>query len=54
MFCGADVESDDAHCITSTGRCICQRCWQRETGTTHKPLSKALLWEVENAMGGES
>jgi hypothetical protein len=34
VICRFEAELDDVIAPTSTGRCVCLRCFARETGTT--------------------
>lgn len=47
ILCGFDVELDDAR-VPIAGKCICIRCWTRETGDTHS-LPTGLRKEAERA-----
>ena len=44
ILCNFDTEVDDA-VVSSRGRCICLRCYSRETDT-QKPMTNALRREV--------
>ncbi len=46
ILCGFDAPRDDALVCSVSGRCICLRCWTRETGTM-LVMSKALRCAVE-------
>ena len=46
LLCGFDVELDDAVVVlASRARCICVRCFGRETGST-RPMPRWLQREV--------
>lgn len=44
-ICRFNTELDDAMVTTARGRCICLRCFSRETGSA-RPLSPALRREL--------
>lgn len=54
VICRGEVEADDAELVNRElpGRCICLRCWTRETGTT-RYLSRELCRELVAAAGSE-
>lgn len=41
ILCGFDTELDDTVVVSQTGRCICLRCFSRETNSS-KPMGKGL------------
>ena len=45
ILCAFDTEMDDAVVISTSGRCICLRCFSKETNTT-KPMAKGLRREL--------
>lgn len=45
ILCAFDVELDDAVVIAHGGRCICIRCYARETGS-EKLMTKNLRREL--------
>ena len=48
-ICHFETELDDVAVASGTGRCICLRCYARETGTA-RPMPKALRREVWAAL----
>jgi hypothetical protein len=49
VLCRFEVVTDDVALTGPQGRCICLRCYLRETETA-QPLSKALRQEVESCL----
>jgi hypothetical protein len=49
ILCAFDTELDDAVVTSSTGRCICLRCYARETNN-QKPMTKRLRRELAAAL----
>jgi hypothetical protein len=45
IICRFETESDDMVVAHADGRCICLRCYERETGTA-RPMPKALQREL--------
>ena len=45
IICHFEADLDDSVVSTGSGRCICLRCYLRETGTA-RPMPKALRREV--------
>ena len=45
IICRFQTEFDDAISATASGRCVCLRCYMRETGT-ERPMPKALQRDV--------
>lgn len=45
IICHFETELDDVVVSSTTGRCICLRCFARETGT-ERPMPKTLRREV--------
>jgi hypothetical protein len=45
IICRFDTELDDAISATAGGRCLCLRCYNRETGN-ERPMPKALRRDV--------
>jgi hypothetical protein len=50
VICRFPAELDDVIAPTSTGRCVCLRCYARETEST-RHLSKSMLLDVCDALG---
>ena len=48
-ICRFETELDDVVAPTAGGRCICLRCFERETGSA-RPMPKALRREIINAL----
>jgi len=48
-LCHFDCPLDDVVVAAAAGRCICLRCYARETETT-KPMPKPLWWELMVAL----
>ncbi len=48
IICATDVVMDEVEMEVAEGRCICLRCWARETDTG-KPLSRRLRLEATRA-----
>lgn len=49
ILCAFDTEFDDAVVVSSNGRCICLRCFNRET-RSEKPMGKELRRELTAAL----
>jgi hypothetical protein len=49
IVCRFDTEFDDIVTEGSDGRCICLRCFVRETGS-HRPMPKTLRHELIAAL----
>jgi hypothetical protein len=49
VLCRFEVEADDVALGGPQGRCICLRCYLRES-ETEQPISKALRREVESCL----
>ncbi len=48
-ICRFATELDDVVVATAPGRCICLRCYGRETGSA-RPMPKALRRELSTAL----
>jgi hypothetical protein len=51
IICRFETELDDVTVMGSAGRCVCLRCFTRETETT-RPMPKALRRELTAALAG--
>lgn len=49
ILCAFDTELDDAVVISVNGRCICLRCFTRETNN-EKPMGKGLRRELVSTL----
>ena len=49
ILCAFDVELDDTVVISASTRCICLRCYTRETGNL-KLMTKALRRELVSTL----
>ncbi|MER3419070.1 MAG: hypothetical protein C4290_00445 [Chloroflexota bacterium] len=49
MICRFEVELDDVALSGRSGRCVCLRCYGRETGTL-RPLPRPLQRELHAAL----
>lgn len=49
ILCNFGTEVDDAVVSSSGGRCICLRCFTRETNT-QKPMAHALRRDLQAAL----
>ena len=49
VICYFTAELDDVIAPTATGRCVCLRCYTRETDTS-RPMPKALQRDVNLAL----
>jgi hypothetical protein len=49
IICRFEVPLDDAVAPTAAGRCVCLRCFSRETATA-RPMSKSLHRELAAAV----
>jgi hypothetical protein len=49
VICRFPAELDDVIAPTATGRCVCLRCYARETETT-RYLSRAMAADVATAL----
>ena len=49
IICRFETELDDLVAATAGRRCICLRCFERETGSA-RPMPKALRREIINAL----
>lgn len=50
-ICTLVIELDDGAVPQAGGRCLCLRCWGRETGTSVRP-SRRLVRAVEAVLAG--
>ena len=51
LLCGFDVELDDAAVLlVARARCICVRCFARETGSVSRPMPRWLQREVASCL----
>jgi hypothetical protein len=51
IICQFNVVLDDAVVSSRNGRCICLRCYLRETGAD-RPMAPALRKDLSLALGG--
>lgn len=50
VICRFPAELDDVIAPTAAGRCVCLRCYARETDSI-RHLSKSMLLDVGDALG---
>lgn len=51
VICHFSVEFDDAVAPIASGRCVCLRCFHRETGSIHS-MTKELQRDLAEALLG--
>ncbi|MGI8551202.1 MAG: hypothetical protein ACR2PL_10535 [Dehalococcoidia bacterium] len=53
VICRFDVEMDDTIAPTASGRCVCVRCFARETETS-RPMSKDLRRDLISTLATDA
>lgn len=48
-LCHFDAEIDDVQLLLADGRCVCVRCYHRETGSA-RPMPKPLRRELQSVL----